>query len=231
MEKRKDLSIREVISTNQRFYQAMLNAVHDGENDISPDVLFTHCGGKQRLKTVISALKSLNVKTVGVADIDILNDKTTFKDVAESIGIEWKSVESKWKVIDEYVKSQRAQLDTEEVKKSITAILHEVTDSQLPTTIADKIKKVIKQSTAWSKVKETGKSFLSGDAYSAFNDLYTICKNSGLFIVYVSGLECFYKPDSNYGTKWVNNVLETVDLKNNSELNSARKFIKDILEF
>lgn len=217
--------------TDCRFYQAILNAIHDGEDDISPDILFTHCGGKQRLKTVIAALKSLNVKTVAIADIDILNNKTTFKETIESIGIEWSGIEATWKVIDEYVKGQRAQLDTEDVKKNITDILNRITDSQLPSDDADKIKKVIKQSSAWSKVKETGRMFLVGDAYNAFDELDTICKNRGLFIVPVGELECFYKPNSNHGTKWVNNVLETVDLKSNKELNCAREFVKAILDF
>lgn len=216
--------------TDCRFYQAVLNAIHDGENDISPDVLFTHCGGKQRLKTVITALKSLNVKTVTVADIDILNDKVTFKDITEQIGVEWKDIESKWNVIDNYVKNQRAQLDTDEVKKEIANIFDKVTESQLPTVIADKIKKVIKMSSAWSKVKETGKSFLVGEAYTAFLELCEICKNKGLLIVPVGELECFYKPNSNHGTKWVNNVLETIDLKNDPELDNAREFTKKMLE-
>lgn len=216
--------------TDCRFYQAVLNAIHDGKNDISPDVLFTHCGGKQRLKTVVSALKSLNVNTVAIADIDILNDKVTFKDIVEPIGIEWKDIESKWKVIDDYVKSQRAQLDTGEVKKEIERIFDKVTEPQLPTAIADQIKKIIKMSSAWSKVKETGKSFLVGEAYTAFSELCEICKNKGLLIVPVGELECFYKPDSNHGTKWVNNVLETIDLKNDPELHNAREFTKKILE-
>lgn len=216
--------------TDCRFYQAVLNAIHDGKNDISPDVLFTHCGGKQRLKTVVSALKSLNVNTVAIADIDILNDKVTFKDIVEPIGIEWKDIESKWKVIDDYVKNQRAQLDTGEVKKEIERIFDKVTEPQLPTAIADQIKKIIKMSSAWSKVKETGKSFLVGEAYTAFSELCEICKNKGLLIVPVGELECFYKPDSNHGTKWVNNVLETIDLKNDPELHNAREFTKKILE-
>lgn len=216
--------------TDCRFYQAMLNAIHDDENDISTDVLFTHCGGKQRLKTAITALKSLNVKTVAIADIDILNNKDTLKDVIESTQIEWAEVESKWRVIDDYVKSQRAQLDTEEVKKEIDTLFNKYDEPQLSKFIIESIRKVLKMSTAWSKVKETGKSFLVGDAYTAFNELYSKCKNHGLLIVDVGEVECFYKLDSNHGTRWVNNVLETVDLKKDPELLNARIFIDEILQ-
>ena len=214
--------------TDCRFYQAILSAIKDGDS-ISPDILFTHCGGKQRLKTVIKALKSLNVKTVAVTDIDVLNDKNTFQEIIEASGEVWGNVETRWKIITEYVKSQRAQLDTEEVKSEIDAIFETFNEPQLTVEITNKIKKVIKQSSAWSKVKETGKTFFSGDAYKAFGSLYDICKRHGILIVPVGELECFYKPDANHGTKWVNNVLVSVDIKNDAELDSARNFVREMI--
>mgnify|MGYP002560071769 FL=1 len=214
--------------TDCRFYQAVLYAMQN-EDSINPDILFTHCGGKQRLEVVIKALRSLNVRTVAIMDIDALNDKTTFKDIVESAGMIWGDIETLWKSIDEYVRGQRAQLNTEEVKKEIDAIFDSFNEPQLTIDITDKIKKVIKQSSAWSKVKETGKSFFAGDAYNAFQRIYDLCKCNGLLIVPVGELECFYKPDSNHGVKWVNNVLEKVDLKDNPELAQARSFVKEIL--
>lgn len=214
--------------TDCRFYQAVLYAIQD-ENAINPDILFTHCGGKQRLKVVIKALRSLNVKTIAVMDIDALNDKTTFKDIVESAGMIWDNIETSWKSINEYVKGQRAQLDTEEVKKEIDNIFNSFHEPQLTTDITDKIKKVIKQSSAWSKVKETGKTFFTGDAYKAFQKIYDQCKCNGLLIVPIGELECFYKPDSNHGVKWVNNVLENVNLKDDPELGQARSFVEEIL--
>lgn len=214
--------------TDCRFYQAILSAINDGDS-ISPDILFTHCGGKQRLKTVIKALKSLNVKTVTVTDIDVLNDKNTFQEIIEASGEVWGNVETRWKIITEYVKSQRAQLDTAEVKSEIDAIFATFNEPQLTAEITNKIKKVIKQSSAWSKVKETGKTFFSGDAYKTFGELYDICKSYGILIVPVGELECFYKPDANHGTKWVNNVLESVDIKNDAELDSARNFVREMI--
>lgn len=214
--------------TDCRFYQAVLNALHENDSTL-PDILFTHCGGKQRLKTVVKALKSLNVKTIAIADIDILNDKNTFKEVIESFGMVWDDVESYWKTIYEYVRTQRAQLDTEEVKKTISGIFEEFNEPQLTNDIVDQIKKIIKMSSAWSKVKETGKNFLSGESYPAFGNLYKKCKANGLLIVPVGELECFYKPYSGHGVKWVNSVLENVDLRNDSELKDAHEFINEIL--
>lgn len=217
--------------TDCRFYQAMMNSLHGGEDEISPDILFTHCGGKQRLKTIISALKSLNVKMAVIADIDVLNDKNTFKDITDSLTIEWSNLESKWNIIDEYVKSQRPQLDTENVKTKIQEILNPILGNSFPKEAVEQIKKVLKNSTAWSKIKEVGKQFFAGEAYTSYDEIDAICITNGLFIVPVGELESFYRLNSNHGTKWVNEVLEKVNLKNDEELKDARDFVSKIIDY
>lgn len=217
--------------TDCRFYQAVLHEVINAQGHSTPDYLFTHCGGKQRLKTIISALRALNVKTAAIVDIDVLNDKKTTTELIASAGGNFQDIEARWKVLDDYVKSQRAQLNTEDVKKSIMRLLDSETNENLSKNIADDIKKELKASSAWAKVKETGKNFFTGDAYRAFNEISDYCKKQGIFIVPVGELECFYKPDSNHGTKWVNNVLDNVDLCNDKELVSARDFMAEIEKY
>lgn len=214
--------------TDCRFYQAVLNENMNAKGQSLPDFLFTHCGGKQRLKTIISALRALNVKTAAIVDIDVLNDKKTISELIASSGGNFVNIEQRWKVLDDYVKSQRAQLNTEEVRKSIKLLLDSEAGEHLSKDIAEQIKKELKASSAWAKVKETGKAFFTGDAYKAFNDISEYCKHNGIFIVPVGELECFYKLDSNHGTKWVNNVLDNVDLINDIELTFARDFVADI---
>lgn len=217
--------------TDCRFYQAMANMLNNDDKLLSPDILFTHCGGKQRLKTVITALKALNVKIVCITDIDILNDKDIFHELVESVDLTWTDLESDWKAIDQYVKTQRSQLDTEDVKKGITNVLNSVNVPVFPREAAESIKTIIKQSSAWGKVKESGKMFFKGGPYEAYKKISEKCAEAGVFIVPVGELECFYRPDSNHGTKWVNNVLDTVDLSKDDELKEARSFVEAVLAF
>ena len=149
----------------------------------------------------------------------------------DSLGINWTTLESDWKIIDEYVKTQRPQLDTDDVKAEINRILYSVSINPFPKSEVEKIKKVLKSSTAWSKIKEVGKAFFNGGPYTAYNSINKLCNSSGLHIVPVGELEYFYKPKSNmHGTQWVNEVLEHVDLKLDDELKEAREFIKTIIE-
>ncbi len=217
-----------------RFYQAIMNSMYDEKNDISQDVLFTHCGGKQRLKTVINALRSLNVRVAVIADIDVLNDKEVLKDIITSLRFDFSSIERDWNILDSYVKTQRPQLNKDEVKSKIEKLLSETSNSEmnLSKEIADEISKVVKMSTAWSKIKEVGKDFFKGESFTSFERIENICCTNGLFIVPVGELESFYRPATNHGPKWVNEVLENVKyLNEDMNLRSAREFINKIIAF
>lgn len=72
------------------FYQAIIDAVYEYKNEISPDILFTHCGGKTRIKDVVKALKAVNVPVVAICDFDLLNESRDFKPITASYGINWK---------------------------------------------------------------------------------------------------------------------------------------------
>jgi len=219
--------------TDCRFYQAVMNAMYDETGKTSPDILFTHCGGKDRFKAVIPALTALKVKTVVVPDIDVLNDETTFKTICEKMDIQWNTINTKWKSVSEYVKNQRAQLDKDEAKKEIDAIFDGITTAQMSQDDIDAVKGKLKASSAWSKVKEVGKAFFSGGAYTDLDNLMNECKSKGLFIVPAGELESFYKPlasKANHGTKWVNAVLQK-DLPADPELADARKFVKEIVDY
>lgn len=217
--------------TDCRFYNAILDALFDRTDVVSPDILFTHCGGKERLKAVVPSLRALNVKIVVVTDMDILDNEDTFKTLCEKMDIDWDLVKNNWKTVFEYVKGQRAQLNTDEARKAIEGIFGTITTPQLSNDDIDAIKDKLKASSAWSKVKEVGKNFFTGGAYTALCELMNQCREKGLFIVPVGELECFYKPASKkHGSAWVNTVM-TLDLANEQELEAARRFVKEIVEY
>ena len=217
--------------TDCRFYQAIADAIVEKEKLVSPDILYTHCGGKSRLKTVVSSLKALNVKVATIADIDILNKKETISELLTSIGGDFKDIESYWNVIDDYVKHQRPQLNTEDVKKEIESILAGETQPNLSADAVEKIKRQLRLSSAWSKIKEVGYRFFTGAAYSSYEKIEAYCNKLGLFIVPVGELEFFYRLNANHGTKWVTEVLETANLTDDKELEDARQFMKKILAY
>lgn len=71
------------------FYQAVMTADYEQRNEIAPDILFTHCGGKSRAKDITKALRAVNVPVVAICDFDLLNASQNLKPLVESLGLEW----------------------------------------------------------------------------------------------------------------------------------------------
>ncbi len=57
------------------FYQAMIDSMCEAEGKNVPDILFTNCGGKSRIKDVVSALRVLRVPVLAICDFDIFDDR------------------------------------------------------------------------------------------------------------------------------------------------------------
>lgn len=74
------------------FYQAVIDAIYEDRGETAPDVLFTHCGGKTRVKDVVSALKAVNVPVAAICDFDLLNASQNFKPIVASFGLDWKTM-------------------------------------------------------------------------------------------------------------------------------------------
>ena len=72
------------------FYQAIIDAIYESNSENAPDILFTHCGGKSRIKDVVIALKAVNVPVVAICDFDVINSSQIFKPIAKSFGLDWK---------------------------------------------------------------------------------------------------------------------------------------------
>jgi len=73
------------------FYQAIMDAIYESKGEISPDILFTHCGGKTRVKDVVSALVVVNVPVVAICDFVLLNSSQNLKPIIAAFGMDWDS--------------------------------------------------------------------------------------------------------------------------------------------
>lgn len=212
-----------------RFYQAVTDAVHEGVGDEKqPDVLFIHCGGKQRMPQIVRALHSLNVPLSVTSDFDVLNAEYPLRAIVEGIGAEWSQFEKNWKIVKSAVDKTKPELLSDDVKREVTKILDSVSEKNLPDEKADEIRDTLRRSSPWAVLKKSGKAGLpSGDASAAYKQLDADLRKVGLFVLPVGELERFCPTIGGHGPKWANQVLEK-DLKSDPELQEARKFIRDI---
>ena len=123
-----------------RFYQAVADALFENlDTAKQPDVLFIHCGGKQRMPQIIKALRGLNVPVSVTPDFDVLNNDRPLRDIIESYGLDWNQFEKDWKIIKSHVDQSKPELKTSEVKREVDRILSEVTSDNFPREHADEI--------------------------------------------------------------------------------------------
>jgi len=179
-----------------RFYSAILDTLT--ENDISADILFTHCSGKHRIPSIVKALRKINVPVTVITDFDVLNDQNPLRGIIEELGGSWADFESDWNLVKKQIESKKPELSSEEVKETILKILESITGTTFPKESEKEIQKVLKKSSAWSYAKEVGKSFVpSGDATKAVERLFENLKRIWFYIVEVGELEGLLKVSEN----------------------------------
>ena len=74
-----------------RFYAAVLDNLADqtGARMVADNLMFVPSGGKQRIASLARPLTSLGVKSVVIADFDVLNNRATLQSIVASVGGEW----------------------------------------------------------------------------------------------------------------------------------------------
>lgn len=104
------------------FYRAILDSIFESEGKTAPDIMFTHCGGKDRMKDVVSALRALNVIVVAIPDFDIVDDSAKVKALCASFGLEWDNIKNNMNIIYDCINA-RGGIIRSMIKKNGSSVL------------------------------------------------------------------------------------------------------------
>ncbi len=212
-----------------RFYSAVLDSVMTNSARTNPDILFVHCGGKDRMPVAVKALGKLNVDLKVVVDIDIFNGEETFREIVTALKGNWDELRGDWKIVKKAVDEKRPELDVNDLHKEIDQLFSGIAGKIISKDNIEGIQKLLKMASPWSHIKAAGKVFLpSGQPTVAFNSVEEKCRSLGLLILDVGELESFVKSVGNHGPKWINKVLEK-RLEEDPELEMARRFVERLL--
>jgi hypothetical protein len=212
--------------SDARFYAAVAEAMPVSASQRRLDVMFTHCGGKERLAVVVRALRAVEVPVSVAVDFDVLSSDATLGRIVEAAGGLWANFETDWKLVKSSIDNKKAEHSTADVKEKILQILTPIAVDAFPSGAGEEIRKVLRVSSPWSIAKNVGKAFVpAGDSTKAFERLDSSLRTLGIFIVDVGELECFDKSIGNHGPKWVNDVLKK-DLATDPSLQAAREYVQ-----
>ena len=211
------------------FYQSFLS-LPSISGDRRPDVLFVHAAGKHRMAKLADTLRSLDVPVSVIADIDILNEENTFRNLFEKLGGNWEIAKTHWKAVYNHVVNQRQPRNAEQVMDLIARELEGVTGKEnFPEEKERAIKRIFKDASPWGAMKTSGRSAISpGESIKQFDKLCEMCSDHRLWIVPVGELEGFCRSISSHGPGFVEKVLEERDLETDPELREAREFVGKI---
>ena len=211
------------------FYQCLLS-LRSISGDRRPDVLFVHAAGKHRMAKLADTLRSLDVPVSVIADIDILNDENTFRNLFEKLGGNWEEAEANWKAVFNHIVNQRPPRNAEQVADLIAEEFKGVKGTaEFPKEKERAIKRIFKDASSWSTMKSSGRSALShGEPIKQFDRLCKKCSDHQLWIVPVGELEGFCRSIGSHGPGFVEKDLEEHDLESDPELQEAREFVRKI---
>lgn len=215
-----------------RFFAAVTDALYEGPlaGERRPDVMFTHCGGKDRLPLVVQSLRALGVPVRAVTDFDILNDEQPLRKLVEAAGGDWGVIQPLWNSVKTAIDGIKPQLSSSDVKKDIELILASVKDVVFPKEAKKQIDKILRQTSPWAMAKNSGKALVPrGTPAQQYDRLNTELRRLGVFIVEVGELEQFYPAAGGHGPSWVNEVLSK-NLAIDPALRDAREFVTSLLE-
>lgn len=214
-----------------RFYSAVADSLIDPqkENARRPDVMFVHCGGKDRIPMVVRALREVDVPVSIAVDFDILSSEQPLKDIVEAAGGDWSTVATDWGQVNTAINSKKPELSSDEVINDVKRVLAAVKDPIFPNNAKGEIGKIFRRASPWATAKSVGKTFIpSGDPTKIFERLMDSLKGYGIHIVEVGEVESFVRSVGNHGPRWVNEALKK-DLRGEEELAPARKFVSELL--
>lgn len=212
-----------------RFYGAMLDTIHDGKPGIArPDIMFTQGGGKNRIPTIVTALRNLGVPVAAILDFDALRDDALRRTFI-ALGGDWSAVESDCRIVTAAIENKKPEIDTTQLREEILAGL----DAKGPQAVTgqqiEKIKASLARATPWGGAKLSGKSFLpAGQAYQAYERLEAKLSEVGCHIVGLGELERFDPSIGGHGPAWVNSALEKG--ASAAVFQTARDFVTKVIE-
>ncbi|WP_434466675.1 ATP-dependent nuclease [Aeromonas dhakensis] len=203
------------------FYSSVSNI-----SSSTQEVLFIHAHNKQTVHQVLTLLKSANIPSCCILDIDILNSKSDLNDVLCSLGAASLTKEQE-NLLSELAKNIEAgdeAIALKELTSSIEEFLHQLNKDEHDFSGArGAINRIRKDTSKWSSIKSSGTSILEGELKIEIESFLAQLANLGLFVVPVGELEGWIDLGDVKKNKWIVPALESL-----SE-NGAPKELEDFV--
>lgn len=195
-----------------RYYSAVIDNLptsEEGAPTREPQMLFTHCGGKARLASVVDALQAVSVPVVVVADFDVLRETADVQKIVTSLGGDFALFADDLRVVQSSLTSETKPLRKITLRDEMNRQLDQLPNETITPREADSLRALLKPESGWDKAKRSGEQAIpQGEAHEACQRLLASLERIGLLVVPVGELERFAPGVAGHGPSWVAGVLE-----------------------
>lgn len=191
-----------------RYYAAVRDVLYPEEGgDRRPELLWVHCGGKNRLPVVIRALKAVGVPVIVVSDFDLLRVAADIEKVVDAQGGKWSSFSANQAVLARALESESKPLRKTPTMDALNNAF-ETKGEVLSSRDVEEIRSILKAETGWDRAKRAGLGGVpQGDPSEAASTLIADLISEDILLVPVGELERFVPTMGGHGPTWVNSVL------------------------
>lgn len=209
-----------------RFYASVLDGL-DTEQP-AEQLLFTHCGGKHRMPSVVRAMLTLGVPTVVVADFDILRDEVPLKPLTEAFGLGWGDIEGRWRILKAALDATGRSPTVTYVREEIDRRLAAAGEARVTPELERDVRELMRTDSGWDATKRGGLAAVpQGDARGAADSLIEVLAERGLFVVPVGELERWVPEVGGHGPAWVAEV-HSRGLHRDESNSAPREFMRRV---
>ncbi|WP_226997577.1 AAA family ATPase [Streptococcus periodonticum] len=188
-----------------KFYSAVLD--HEFLA-IYQNTLFCAVGGKEQFKKIVPLLKELNIEYKIIADIDLISNTDSLKQLLNSIESQcYKRIEKQHKqFLENFEREMNSQVKTQE-----------------------RIKTILRDISSLKLLKSGGKNIIpQGDCMALFNEIKEFLIDYNIFILECGEIERFVPEVSGHGNTWVEKVFTNYADISTDVYDEARKFIRTV---
>ncbi|HEM3501111.1 TPA: AAA family ATPase [Streptococcus suis] len=210
-----------------KFYSAILE--HE-ELTIYQNTLFCAVGGKEQLKKIVPLLKELNIDYRIIADIDLINNIDSLKQLLNSTIPECYNeiaVQHK-KFLENFQKETNSQVKTQEViRAEINSLFNE--DKYISSKTAEQMKSLLRDVNSLKLLKTGGKAVIpQGDCVRLFKQIVDFLKENNIYVLECGEIERFVPDVSGHGNNWVEKTFTKYEDISADVYDEARKFIRTV---
>lgn len=197
-----------------RYYSAVLDnltpeSTDEESSSRDPQMLFTHCGGKARMASVVDALRAVSVPVIVVADFDVLRESADVERIVTSLGGDFARYEADLRLVADALTSDTKPLRKITLKDELNRKIDALPNETVSQREAESLRSIVKAETGWDKAKRAGRGAVpQGNAYEACERLLSGLREINLLVVPIGELERFAPGIPGHGPAWVTAVLE-----------------------